>query len=243
MSSPQRWLETGLPRVRSQARRLKPSYRRRVRALEGLSRQEVFEQYYRRRHWGDGESASGWGSTMSATSDLRTSLPRLLSDLGVQTLLDVPCGDHHWMAAVDLGDIDYIGGDIVPDLVAEVATRWPGPRKRFEVIDLADDPLPPSDAVFTRDCLLHLDLATIQAVLRNVARSDTRWLLASDYPDLRTNVDSPIGPAMPVSLRVAPFSLPPPVRTVDDHGPDSRRKTIAVWSIESVRAATRTEAT
>ena len=32
-------------------------------------------------------------------------------------MLDIPCGDFYWMKEVDLKDIEYIGADIVDELI------------------------------------------------------------------------------------------------------------------------------
>ena len=82
-------------------RRLRQRWR-----LRGLTTEEVFTKYYEDQLWGSEESVSGCGSTIANTEELRTTLPQLLADLNVSTLLDVPCGDFNWMSKVDLGSID-----------------------------------------------------------------------------------------------------------------------------------------
>ena len=43
---------------------------------------------------------------------------RLLSRRRVRSILDAPCGDFYWMKEVALCDIDYIGADIVEEIIA-----------------------------------------------------------------------------------------------------------------------------
>jgi hypothetical protein len=38
-------------------------------------------------------------------------------------LLDIPCGDFNWMKLLNLG-VDYIGADIVGELIAENRRRF-----------------------------------------------------------------------------------------------------------------------
>jgi hypothetical protein len=237
VSSVRRWLEARSPRLRAKIRALKPSYRRRVGALNGLSTAEVFDQYYEQNHWSAGESVSGGGSGLDATASLRHSLPALLFDLGTRSLLDVPCGDHHWMATVDLGEIGYTGGDIVQNLVDATRARFGGPRRAFHQIDLISDSLPAADVLLVRDCLIHLNHESIWSVLRNVGQSGIGSLLVSHYPDLKANIDSPIGPATPVSLTLPPFSLPAPDRQLEDGGSGNQPKTLALWSVDTIRRA------
>ena len=89
---------------------------RMVRNLTGTPG-EVFSEIHRRNIWGYQETVSGAGSTLQYTERLRQSLPGLLAELGVHTLLDLPCGDLHWMSRIELPIERYIGGDIVPERV------------------------------------------------------------------------------------------------------------------------------
>lgn len=203
--------------------------------LRGLSPEEVFTKYYEDHLWTSEESVSGRGSTVDVTEELRSALPSLLADLEVSTLLDVPCGDFNWMSQVDLGDIEYIGGEIVPALVEENSARYGQAGRRFCVIDLMENDLPQADAILVRDCLIHLDFAAIERVLRNIARSDVTWLLASDYPLLQKNVDSSIGPATPVSLSLPPFALGPKTAEIADAMMPNGLKTLAVWNVDVLR--------
>ena len=57
----------------------------------------MFGQYYSENHWGNSETVSGNGSTLEQTQVVRSVLPTLLADLGVSSLLDLPCGDFYWM--------------------------------------------------------------------------------------------------------------------------------------------------
>ena len=94
-----------------------PRTRRRKAALQQRSTQDVFWEIYSGNLWGSAESKSGLGSELAATQEVRALLPRLLAELGVDVLLDVPCGDFNWMRHVDLPVREYIGGDIVPPLI------------------------------------------------------------------------------------------------------------------------------
>jgi hypothetical protein len=80
----------------------------------------LFTGFYRDNVWKDSESRSGTGSNVNVTEGLRAALPELLRDLGTTTLLDLPCGDFCWMSRLDLGDINYVGADIVSEMIAEL---------------------------------------------------------------------------------------------------------------------------
>jgi hypothetical protein len=80
------------------------------------NRHETFASIFRTQRWGATETVSGPGSTLRATEYVRSILPKLFAWLEVEVLLDIPCGDFHWMRHVALPPV-YIGGDIVPELV------------------------------------------------------------------------------------------------------------------------------
>jgi hypothetical protein len=191
-------------------------------ALSFADRRQAFQRIHDRNLWGTRESVSGPGSHLSATESIRRELPRLVSVLGVKTLLDAPCGDLNWMRHL-LAEMDvaYIGADLVPAVVekARAATDWP--RARFLVLDIVEDPLPAADLWLCRDCLFHLSNADVFGVLRNFARSEIPLLLTTIHtgPEAK-NRDIRSGGFRWFDLFEPPFSVPgPPVAAFDDFEP------------------------
>ena len=98
-----------------------------------------FARMYETNLWDDAESRSGTGSSLAATAQVRAGLPALFRQLGVRRLLDVPCGDFHWMAHVDLaaaGVETYVGGDLVEAVVAANTARYATADRSFVRVDL-----------------------------------------------------------------------------------------------------------
>ncbi len=192
----------------------------------------MFESIYRSNAWGDPDSRSGLGSSLHSTVEVRRVLPGLLAELGAKTMLDVPCGDFHWMAQLPL-DIDYLGGDIVEDLVAANQQRHGGPRRRFERIDLLAGALPKADLVLCRDCLVHLSFRHIASALAAIRASGSTWLLTTTFPGLPGNRDIATGNWRPLDLTAPPFSLPSPTRLIDERCADPGRagKSLGLWRI------------
>lgn len=211
----------------------------RRRALARRAPAEIFAEYARINKWGDAESVSGKGSNLDSTAELRRRLPALLRELGVTSMLDLPCGDFHWMAHVDLAGIDYLGADIVPDLIAANRARHARPGIRFEVIDLIAGPVPRADLVFVRDCLVHLSNAHVRAALANIRASGSRYLLTTTFPG-RTNTDIVTGEWRAIDLTAPPFALPPPERLVaEGQGTcpgQAEDKMLGLWKIADLPA-------
>ena len=211
--------------------------------LSALSPEAVFTDYFQRNKWRDPDSRSGKGSNLRATEELRKLLPPLLRELGVTSILDVPCGDFFWMQHVNLAGIDYTGGDIVPALITENRNRHGGPSRQFKVIDLINGPVPRADLVFVRDCLVHLSHAHVTAALANIRTSGSTWLLTPVYPSTPLNDDIVTGQWRALDLTKPPFNLPPPVRLIAEgaaqekgQGPD---KYLGLWHIPDLPDLTR----
>lgn len=213
------------------------SYLRMARG-RGRSHEETFGHIVLTGAWGDSESLSGVGSNLEQTRALRAALPGLLRDLEIRSLLDLPCGDFNWMRTVDLGIDRYVGGDLVPELVARNQELYGGPGREFVRLDLLRDPLPAADAVFCRDCLVHLTHAQVMDALRNVRASGARYLLTTTYPALPRNRNIATGEWRPLNLERAPFGFPPPLRLVNEESTESGGlypdKSLAVWRISDI---------
>lgn len=205
-----------------------------------LTLPETFARIYETDLWAGPESRSGVGSGLAATARLRRELPALLRRLRVRHLLDVPCGDFHWMRHVDLGAIDYLGGDIVPAIVERNEAEYgdPAGHRRFVQLDLTEGPLPAADAVLCRDGLVHLSHANIRRAFRVVRESGARHLLATTFPGLATNADITDGDWRPLNLELPPFSLPAPVDAIvemcDEEGGAYADKSLAAWRVEDL---------
>lgn len=202
-----------------------------ARRLARLTTREIFSRIHRDNAWGNAESVSGVGSTLAYTESLRAELPALLRRLEVRTLLDLPCGDFNWLRHVELGIERYIGGDIVTALVERLRRESAGPGREFQVLDLISDRLPAADALFCRDCLVHLSNRDALAALVNIRRGEIQWLIATTFPQVSKNRDIATGQFRPVNLCLPPFNLPPPAESIRDAGAGHPDRWLGVWRI------------
>jgi SAM-dependent methyltransferase len=193
-------------------RRLSQAHRAlrfRVRGME-----KVFSDIYRNNSWADPESVSGRGSTLAHTGIIRRVLPVLLNELGAKSILDAPCGDFNWMQHVDLGAIEYLGADVVPELIAQNRLRYAG--REFVVLDITKDELPMADVILCRDCFIHLSLRHTRAAIESFKRSGSTYLLATTHTGVRENTDMESGGGRYLNLQLAPFGFPAPLRLIEE---------------------------
>lgn len=194
-------------------------------------RTATFGKAYATQAWGSAESGSGIGSELGATASLREYLPEVFKRLGVRSVLDAPCGDWNWMRRVDLAGVDYVGADVVPDVVARNAAAHARPGVRFMVADLTQDDLTRADLVLCRDCWIHLSFQDCAAMLENFRRSGAEWLLISNSPQVAQNVNQFTGATWRyLNLQQAPFHFPPPLEARKDHY-DHTGFEITLWRI------------
>jgi SAM-dependent methyltransferase len=191
--------------------------------------EEIFARIYRNDIWRDGESLSGWGSTLEETEVIRRELPVLLSRFGVKSLLDAPCGDCNWIRRVDLDGIEYTGVDVVAQIVETNRRRYGGTGKTFLRLDLTREQAPPVDAILCREMLIHLSLDDGFKVLKNFRRSGAAYLFITTYPAVRENIDICTGHWRWLNMELPPFGFPPPIELIVEH--DRVGRSLGVWRI------------
>ena len=199
--------------------------------------EERFRHIYETNHWNETESVSGPGSTLEETQPLRQLLPDLLRELNAETLLDVPCGDFHWMQHADLSGVRYIGGDLVGDLIERNQAKYLRDGVEFRKIDLVNDMLPSADVILCRDCLVHLSFADAQLALSNIARSEAKWFLTTSFPHVTRNDDIVTGQWRPINLTLSPFNLPESKKVITENCTETEfaDKTLSLWAVESLK--------
>jgi SAM-dependent methyltransferase len=204
-----------------------------------LSMRAAFHHYYKARSWGpDEESASGPASSLTRTAAIRQELPPLLRSLNATSLLDVPCGDFHWMRHIELPVETYTGADIVAPLIAENSRRFGMPGRSFIVIDLTADPLPRADVILCRDCLVHLSLRNARRAISNIAVSGSEWLLATTFAGaVSRNRDILTGGWRMLDLTLPPFNFPRPLHQIDERWPEWPARRLALWRIADIPRA------
>ena len=191
-----------------------------------------FSRIYRNRWWGGkgSESSSGRGSSVEATSAVRRELPLLLNRIECKKLLDLGCGDFNWMRHVEL-EVDYVGADLVPDVIRDNQARYSSEQVKFIVLDGIRDPIPNDvDVILCREVLFHLSFRHALALVKNVYRSNAKFLIATQMDTGKPNADVHTGGFRPIDLTREPFDFPAPLRCIADDA-ISENRSLAVWRV------------
>lgn len=209
--------------------------------LKSKSIEDIFTKICRSNAWGGEESVSGAGSGARQTSIIIRDLPTVFNDFNISTMLDIPCGDFHWMKSVDLSshNIAYTGADIVKELIHKNREKYAREGVQFQCLNLIEDRLPKADLVFCRDCLTHFSFKDIFDALRNICDSQSEYLLTTTFTDRTENRDILTGQWRVLNLQVAPFLLPAPLKIINEEYSERngiyRDKSLALWRIEDIR--------
>jgi len=191
-----------------------------------------FSEIYKTNFWSSNESISGPGSQLSQTETVRKELPRILNKLEIKSLLDIPCGDFHWMKMIDLSQVMYTGADIVSDLININNKAYKSKNISFKVLDLIVDDLPKVDAILVRDCFIHLSEKQIISSIQNIKKSGIKYLITNNFPEFKNNFDIKTGMFRKVNLTDAPYNLTNPIMEIEEIEHFSKidgKKTIVVY--------------
>ena len=198
-------------------------------------REKLFTDFYNINQWSNEESASGPGSTLEYTKNIRTEIPKLLKQLNINSILDAPCGDFNWFGRIKTTlDVSYIGGDIVAPIIEKNIKSHSNSTTKFLQIDITKDKLPNADLWLCRDCLIHFSDKDIFNTLSNYFKSDISYLMTTTYTESKTNKNIPTGSHRFLNLELPPFNFCKPILYIDDWIEGHPTKRIGLWKREDL---------
>jgi len=203
-----------------------------------LSDKKIFQEIYKKNIWGNSETVSGHGSTLTQTSEILKNLPDLFENYKIKSLLDIPCGDFNWMKELKNDSIKYTGADIVDELIDNHIALHSGYGK-FLVLDICTSSLPEADLILCRDCLVHLSFSKIFEAIKNIINSNAKYLLMTHFPKYRRNFNTVTGTWRALNFQKKPFNFPEPLEIISEN-PCYRTgkysdKSLALWSIKELK--------
>lgn len=184
--------------------------------------------------WGSLETPCGPGSTLEACSGILERLPKWIKGHGIRTIVDLGCGDFHWMGHLDLSGLEYDGYDVVRFLVERNVEKHQRGNIRFHHADLTTLVVPKVDLLVLKDVLIHLPTPQALEVLGRARASGSRFLASTTSPGYLASYRArmTVGDFAPVDLEAGPFSLGAPLDSVEvPNRPGNPKKFFALWKL------------
>jgi hypothetical protein len=198
--------------------------------------EKVFNEIYNHNIWSSRESVSGMGSENRYTQHVKSELENLLTTLNIKTFTDIPCGDFNWMQHLNLSKVQYLGGDIVQDLIDNNNVLYKSSNINFKFIDITSSTIPKSDLILCRDCLVHLSFKEIYKAIVNIKKSKSTYLLTTSFVNIKLNKDIVTGQWRSLNLVKTPFNFGKPILTIIEKSSEKyTNKALCLWKIEDIK--------
>jgi len=141
----------------------------------------VFRHTYREGKWGgdDGRFDSGPGSVGEAAELYARTINEFIERNGIQSVVDLGCGDFQVGTRIVNNELNYVGVDVVDELIELNQRRFGSDRISFVCLDITQDPLPDGELCLLREVLQHLSNSQIARVLQAVAKYP--YVIYTDY--------------------------------------------------------------
>jgi hypothetical protein len=207
-----------------------------------MNKEKKFSYIYKSKYWQNIEngSVSGGGSNEVSTNIIKDGLKKFIVNNNIQSIVDIPCGDWKWMSKINLDNVNYIGCDVVEDLIESNISMYKKNNIDFSVKNLVRDKLPNADLIIIRDLLVHLDDSDIILCLENIKKSNYRYVGITNYPQLENNNKRLFGDYLrlgdkwrAINLSKTPYNLPNPTHNLSDKNNLSeidKNKYISIWN-------------
>jgi 2-polyprenyl-3-methyl-5-hydroxy-6-metoxy-1,4-benzoquinol methylase len=142
-----------------------------------MSRRETFSYIYKNDKWEENKWGGGLGDGFYSgpgSWDFKFVEPyvelisNIIKEKQITSIVDFGCGDFNIGSHIvkDNSNVDYIGVDIVPELIERNRNRFKSDNVRFECMDIVDEEkLPDADLCLIKEVFQHLGNKEIMQVL------------------------------------------------------------------------------
>ncbi|MCB1107623.1 MAG: class I SAM-dependent methyltransferase [Chlamydiia bacterium] len=173
-----------------------------------FSHEEIFSAIYKLGTWSE-EGFSLSGSQIEITREYVIFLQDFLERNYIKTVVDLGCGDWAFSRYIDWTGIEYIGIDVVKEVIERNQRLFATPNITFIHGDAFEMELPQGDLLLCKDVFQHLSNLEIQQIIGQFSKY--KHCLITNYVDLKTlsskNTDIPTGLYRPIDLTKPPFNL------------------------------------
>jgi hypothetical protein len=179
--------------------------------------ENIFTNIYEKKSWViyGTESVSGSGSGSEQTKTIIQELPKLFAKYNIKSVFDCPCGDFYWMRNCISNLDNYIGGDIVEDLIHINNNKYQ--QYKFIKFDITNDKIPDDiDLIFCRDVFVHFSYDDIKKAINNIKNSNCKYLLTTTFTKRNMNFNINTGAWRPINLDIEPFNFKNRIDLIDE---------------------------
>lgn len=167
---------------------------------------------------GNRDSASGPGSNLASAAAASNLLLRKFRELPIRSVLDLGCGDWHWMQNLGFPrpipgrHISYEGWESSQELVEALRTRHGRDGVEFHLRDVSTEVFPQVDLIIARDILFHMPPDMAFEVVQRIKQS-CKYLAAPSYMFTQANtrfdeyLDIEGWGHFLINMNIEPFSL------------------------------------
>ena len=172
-----------------------------------MSATDVFSDVYERDLWNGG---SGPGSAPENTVEYRRFLQEFLDGFDYPVkVVDLGCGDWRIGELMDWSGVDYVGVDVVPEVIEANRRRDTPDNVSFVCLDALVDDLPEGDVLVAKDVLQHWPNADVVRLLDAAEERFTFTMVTNDVSSkshpAKVNSDIALGDWRPIDIERAPF--------------------------------------
>ena len=171
------------------------------------SGEQVIFGFYEENLRGSEEYISGGGPAIDQTRGLIEPLLNLFKKLEIRSMLDLPFGNFNWVKNLLIDEKTYLSRDIINDTAVENNNKYQSDNVSFSQIDLLKDSLPAVDAIFCRDCLVHISYDDINQAIKNIAKTNAKYLITTKFVKRQNNTDIVLGNWRPLNLLTKLFNF------------------------------------
>lgn len=203
--------------------------------------ESIFNKMYINNIWSKSlkETKSGSGSSITNTQEIRKELPLLFENLNIKSILDAGCGDFNWFKEINLKNINYMGVDIVNDIIIENKNLYETKNIKFYQKDIITEDLPCVDLIICRDCLVLFSDSNIKQTLRNFKKSGSKYLLITNFLYKRQNVNIETGSWRPINFTEEPYVFSLPLKNINEKCTEANNqfndKSLSLWNLSEIK--------
>jgi SAM-dependent methyltransferase len=177
----------------------------------------IFSYIYDHNVWGKSNEETPFNSGCTSTTEFAESYQNFVLEFikqnAIKKVVDLGCGDFRVSSKIAIPEVNYIGVDVVPSLVAFNQSKYGNNHRSFLVRDIVNEQLPNGDLCLIRQVLQHLSNESIYKIL--IKLSKYKFILITEHylPDeqiKQPNLDIPTGQATRANISSAIFLDQPP---------------------------------